>query len=67
MSAELLQGAASESSALDALVGGSGATQNMQTAGERERELASFLPSPLTLDLTVVAAGAEDTPHHAVI
>ena len=43
MSADLPRGAASESSALVARVGGSRATLDMQMTRGRERELASFL------------------------
>ena len=67
MSAELPRGAALESSAFRALAGGSRAVQDMQMTGGSERELAGFLPSISTRDLTVVAAGADDAPHHAVI
>ena len=52
MSAELARGAASESSTLGALVGGSRATQDMQMIGSSERDVASFLPSTSTFDLT---------------
>ena len=67
MSAELLRGAASESSALVAPIDGSRATQNMQMIRGRNGELASFFPSPSMLDLTVVAASADASLHHAVI
>jgi len=64
MSAELPRAAAS--STLVAPVDGSSATLDMQMMRNRDRKLASFFPPPSTLDLTVVADGAEDAPHHAV-
>ncbi len=67
MSAEFPRDAASESSALVAPVGGSRATLDMQMTRDRDIELASAFPSPSTLDLTVVAAGAEDALYHAII
>ena len=67
MSAELPRDAASESSALVAHAGGPRATLDMQMKRDRDIDLASVFPSPSTLDLTVVAAGAEDAPYHAVI
>ena len=67
MSAELLRGGASESSALVAPVDGSRATHDMQMIRGRDGELASFFPSPSMLDLTVVAANADASLHHAAV
>ena len=67
MSAELLRGAASESSALVTPVDGSRTTHDMQMIRGRDGELASFFPSPSILDLTVVAASAGASLHHAAI
>ena len=67
MSAELPRGAASESSTLVDPAHGSRATLDMHMTGGRERELVNFFPSPSTLDLTVVATGAEAFLHHAII
>ena len=64
VSAELLRGTASGSSALVAPVDGSRATQDMQMVIGRDIELASFFPSPSSLDLTVVAASPEASLHH---
>ena len=66
-SAELARGAASESSALVAPVDGSRATLHMQMIRGWDRELASLYPSPLMLDLTVVAASAGAPLHRAAI
>ena len=67
MDAEFPRDVASESSTLVAPVGGSRTTLEIQMIRDRDRELASIFPSPSTFDLTVVAAGAEDALHHAVI
>ena len=66
-SAELARGAASESRPLVAPVNGSGATLDMQMVRGWDRELASLYPSPLMLDLTVVAASAGPPLHRAAI
>ena len=66
MSAELPRDSASESSTLVAPVDGSSSTLDMQMTRDRDRELASFFPSPSMFDLSVVADGA-DARHHAVI
>ena len=66
MSAEFPRDVASESSALVAPVDGSRATLDIQMTSDRDRELASVFPFPLTLDLTVVAAGTEAALHHAL-
>ena len=67
MTAELARGAASESSALVTPVDGSRATLDMQMVRDRDRELAGLCPSPLMLDLTVVAASAGASLRHAAI
>jgi len=64
MSEELPRAAASSTTV--APVDGSRATLDIQMMKNRDRELASFFPPPSMLDLTVVADGAEDAPHHAV-
>ena len=64
VSAELLRGAVSESSALVAPVDRSRATQDMHMIRDRDIEPASFFCSPSMLDLTVVAASAEASLHH---
>ena len=67
MSAELLRGGPSESSALVAAINGSRATHDMHMMRGRDGEPASLFPSPSMLDLTVVAASAGSSLHHTFI
>jgi len=67
MNAELARGAASESSALVAHVDGSRATLGMQVIRDSDSELASFCPSPLMLELTVVTTSPGASLRRAAI